>query len=99
MAAAIWSGPTGEMREMPLATFVRFCRNRGLLQIFDRPRWRTVKGGGREYVQKIAARLDDIRLACTVTAVTRQAEGLQVVHPRGTEQFDQVVLALSLIHI
>ena len=93
MAAAIWSCPTGQMREMPLATFIRFCRNHGLLQIFDRPMWRTVKGGGREYVQKIAARLDDIRLACPVTAVTRQAEGLQVVHARGTEQFDQVVLA------
>ena len=46
--AAIWSCPTGQMRDMPLATFVRFCQNHGLLQIFDRPMWRTVRGGGRE---------------------------------------------------
>ena len=46
MAAAIWSCPTGQMLATPLATFVRFCQNHGLLQVFDRPLWRTVKGGG-----------------------------------------------------
>ena len=63
MAAAIWSCPTGQMLDTPLATFVRFCSNHGLLQIFDRPAWRTVRGGARQYVRKIAAQLDDIRLA------------------------------------
>ena len=80
MAAAIWSCPTGQMRDMPLATFIRFCQNHGLLQVFDRPMWRTVQGGGREYVKKIAAQLDDIRLACPVRAVTRAADGLTVAH-------------------
>lgn len=93
MAAAIWSCPTGQMRDMPLATFIRFCQNHGLLQIFDRPVWRTVKGGGREYVRKIAAQLDDIRLACPVYTVSREAGGLQVTHADGREHFDQVVMA------
>jgi predicted NAD/FAD-binding protein len=64
-----------------------------LLQVLDRPRWRTIKGGGREYVRKIAARLDDIRLACPVGAVVREARGLRVVHAGGSERFDQVVMA------
>jgi predicted NAD/FAD-binding protein len=93
MAAAIWSCPTGQMRDMPLATFIRFCQNHGLLQVFDRPLWRTVKGGGRQYVQKIAAQLDDIRLACPVSAVTREGDGLRVTHAEGAEHFDQVVMA------
>jgi predicted NAD/FAD-binding protein len=54
MAAAIWSCPTGQMLDYPLVTFVRFCRNHGLLQVFDRPLWRTVQGGGRAYVEKLA---------------------------------------------
>ena len=83
MAAAIWSCPTGQMRDMPLATFIRFCQNHGLLQVFDRPMWRTVQGGGREYVKKIAAQLDDIRLACPVRAVTRAADGLTVAQGVG----------------
>ncbi|MBL8420683.1 MAG: FAD-dependent oxidoreductase [Dechloromonas sp.] len=93
MAAAIWSCPTGQMLDTPLATFVRFCQNHGLLQVFDRPLWRTVKGGGREYVRKIAAQLDDIRLACPVSAVSREPAGLRVTHAGGSEHFDQVVMA------
>ncbi len=93
MAAAIWSCPTGQMLDMPLATFIRFCHNHGLLQIFDRPMWRTVKGGGREYVRRIAEQLDDVRLACPVSAVRRSGAGLQLTHRHGTETFDQVVMA------
>lgn len=93
MAAAIWSCPTGQMLAMPLATFIRFCQNHGLLQVFDRPLWRTVRGGGREYVRRIADQLDDIRLACPVTAVTREGDGLRVTHAGGSEHFDQVVMA------
>lgn len=94
MAAAIWSSPTGLILDMPLATFVRFCRNHGLLQVFDRPRWRTVKGGGREYVKKLAAALPDVRLACPVRGVLRQGEKLVVVHGHGHHEcFDQVVMA------
>jgi predicted NAD/FAD-binding protein len=93
MAAAIWSCPTGQMLDMPLATFVRFCRNHGLLQIFDRPQWRTVKGGGREYVRKLAAQLDDVRLGCPVRQIERSPFGLRVHHAHGAEDFDQIVLA------
>jgi predicted NAD/FAD-binding protein len=93
MAAAIWSCPTGQMLDMPLATFVRFSQNHGLLQVFDRPMWRTVKGGGREYVRRLAAQLDDIRFSCPVVAVRRDAEGLTVLHAQGAERFDHVVMA------
>jgi predicted NAD/FAD-binding protein len=97
MAAAIWSCPTGQMLDMPLATFIRFCQNHGLLQVFDRPLWRTVKGGGREYVHKLAARIvangSEFRLACPVSAVSREGGWLKVTHPAGSEHFDQVVMA------
>ena len=93
MAAAIWSCPTGQMLEMPLTAFTRFCQNHGLLQVFNRPKWRTVSGGGREYVKKIAVQLDDVRMACPVQAVTREAAGLRVTHAGGSEHFDQLVMA------
>ncbi|NTV70577.1 MAG: NAD(P)-binding protein [Azonexaceae bacterium] len=97
MAAAIWSCPTGQMRDMPLATFIRFCQNHGLLQVFDRPMWRTVQGGGRAYVRKIAYRFvsngGEIRLACPVSAVSREGDFLKVTHASGSEHFDQVVMA------
>ncbi|RLJ64906.1 NAD(P)/FAD-dependent oxidoreductase [Sulfurisoma sediminicola] len=94
MAAAIWSCPTQAMLDYPLATFVRFCRNHGLLQVFDRPQWLTVKGGGREYVNRLAAAIPDIRLATPVQGVVSYGEGVVVDLPDGSfERFDQVVLA------
>lgn len=97
MGAAIWSCPSGQMLDYPLATFIRFCRNHGLLQVFDRPLWRTVQGGAREYVRKLAARIEaglgSIRLSTPVLAVHRAPDGVHVRTAGGVERFDQVVLA------
>jgi predicted NAD/FAD-binding protein len=93
MAAAIWSCPAQQMRQMPLASFLRFCSNHGLLQVADHPRWRTVKGGARQYVNAMAAALDDVRLACPVHGVVREGGTLKLTHAAGVESFDHVVMA------
>jgi uncharacterized protein len=94
MAAAIWSCPTEQMLAYPARTFFRFCQNHGLLQIANRPQWRTVVGGGREYVRRLAAYIDDIRLASPVRCVRRRDALVEVeTERRGVEHFDHVVLA------
>lgn len=93
MAAAIWSCPTRQMLGYPLATFLQFCFNHGLLQIFDRPRWLTVERGSREYVRRMVATLDDVRLASPVRRVVRMPGAVAVTTDRGDELFDAVVLA------
>ncbi|NMG28791.1 NAD(P)/FAD-dependent oxidoreductase [Aromatoleum evansii] len=93
MAAAIWSCPTRTMLDYPLDTFVRFCDNHGLLQIADRPRWLTVRGGGREYVRRMCAQLDDLRLDTPVLGVFRDARAVWVHTPQGIDRFDEVVFA------
>jgi len=71
MAAAIWSSAPADILQFPAATFLRFCINHGLLQVNDRPQWRTVKGGAREYVRKIVATLPTVRSNTQVRAVLR----------------------------
>ena len=93
MASAIWSCPTRTMLDYPLATFARFCHNHGLLQIFDRPRWRTVAGGGREYVRRILDELDDVQVATPVLGVQRRPDGVWLRCRDGAERFDEVVFA------
>ena len=93
MAAAIWSCPTRTMLDYPFATFARFCHNHGLLQIFDRPQWMTVRGGAREYVRRIAAQLDDVRTATPVLGVERGADGVRLHTRGGGESYDEVVFA------
>ncbi len=93
MAAAIWSCPTRTMLAYPLATFVRFCHNHGLLQVLDRPQWLTVRGGGRNYVRMITDQLDDVRVATPVLRVDRGVDGVWVHSRTGAERFDEVVFA------
>lgn len=93
MAAAIWSSATADILRFPAATFLRFCLNHALLQIRNRPQWRTVLGGGREYVRRIVARLDDVRLDTPIHAIQRDADGVTLLTPSGPARFDAVVLA------
>jgi predicted NAD/FAD-binding protein len=93
MSAAIWSCPSAEMLAYPAEPFLRFCHNHGLLQIEGRPQWRTVAGGGREYVKRLVADLADARAATAVRRVTRGADGVQIATDHGTETFDAVVFA------
>jgi predicted NAD/FAD-binding protein len=94
MIGCIWSCPTDQMLMFPVATMIRFCHNHGLLQVADRPRWYTVPGGARQYVDKMLARLDDTRLNTPVQYVRRLPAGGVIVRSAGQdERFDEVLLA------
>ena len=93
MAAAIWSSSPRDILDFPAATFLRFCLNHGLLQVNDRPQWRTVAGGSRNYVEKIAATLPERRVASAVAGVRRENGQLVVSSSAGDEVFDAVVFA------
>lgn len=93
MAAAIWSCPAQQMLEFPLSSFVTFCRNHGLLQVFDRPQWRTVKGGGREYVNKLAEGIDEIHLGQAIESIRPRNGKIELASGSLSGVYDQVVLA------
>ena len=93
MLGCIWSCPTTQMLQFPVATMVRFCDNHGLLQVNNRPPWFTVAGGAKHYVQAITDRISDKRLNTPVLSIARDAQGVQIRTSQGVERFDQVVLA------
>jgi predicted NAD/FAD-binding protein len=97
MLGCIWSCPTDQMLQFPVATMIRFCHNHGLIQVSNRPQWWTVKGGARHYVEKIVARIADKRLSTPVQRVIREGEGegagVLISSLGQTERFDKVVLA------
>ena len=93
MLGCIWSCPTDQMLQFPVATMIRFCHNHGLMQVSNRPQWWTVSGGARHYVDKIVAGIADKRLNTPVRRIERDAAGVRVVTVGHTEHFDKVVLA------
>lgn len=97
MLGCIWSCPTEQMLQFPVATMIRFCHNHGLIQVANRPQWWTVRGGARHYVEKIVAGIADKRLNTPVQRIVRETEGTNasvlVSTKEQTERFDHVVLA------
>ena len=93
MLGCIWSCPTTQMLQFPVATMVRFCDNHGLLQVNNRPPWFTVAGGAKHYVQAITNCISDKRLNTPVLGIDRDDQGVQIRTAQGVERFDQVVLA------
>ena len=95
MGAAIWSVPPREMLEFPARSFVQFFRNHGLLELLDRPRWRTVSGGSREYVRRLMEdSASSTRVAAAVTDLRRSGRDVVVTDRLGAvRRFDHAVIA------
>ncbi len=84
------------MRRFPLALFLRFFDNHGLLDIRQRPQWYVVPGGSREYVRALLARSGDrlrLRLNAPVQNVIRHQDGVTLQLASGEQHFDQAIFA------
>ncbi|WP_415912027.1 NAD(P)/FAD-dependent oxidoreductase [Neptuniibacter sp. QD37_11] len=95
MGAAIWSTPVEQMLNYPASCFMRFCRNHGLVQLSNRPQWRTVIGGSKNYVNKVAETLGgNIRINSRIHKIIRSDNCVFIEDHHGKrEQYDDVVLA------
>lgn len=97
MGAAIWSTPAETMLAFPLAAFTRFFSNHGLLiaNVNKRPIWRTVRGGSRQYVDRL---LRDFRgtfaMNAPVISICRKPRHVAIeIADGGIERFDHCVVA------
>ena len=95
IGASIWSCPSGTFRGFPIRFVIDFLRNHGMLQINDRPEWRVIKGGSRQYIAPLTQPFRDcIQLNTPVSRVERDGDGVTVsLHSGAAERFDQIVLA------
>lgn len=97
MGSAIWSCPTDCFADFPIQMIVEFFHNHGLLSLRDRPTWRVVAGGAKQYVAALAARIQlhgRILLSTPIARITRHPDGVEVAPREGSaEWFDHVILA------
>ena len=94
-ASAVWSADPEQMWSFPASFMAEFFDNHGMYSLRNRPKWRTVSGGSRSYVEAISAPWRDrVRLSAPVRRVLRGPDGV-VVEAAGQprEVFDEVVIA------
>ena len=92
MGGCIWSSPTNEMLNFPAYTFLIFCLNHGLLQIFKRPQWKTVLNGCRTYIEKALSQIDNKFLNEPVLEVVSEDNKLKLITEKRIEYFDYCLI-------
>ncbi len=92
--SAVWSADPGALDAFPASFLAEFLSNHGALQITGRPRWRSIVGGSRRYVEALTASFADrIRLNSPVREIRRLGAGVVVGWDGGADLFDDVVIA------
>ncbi|MBB1244567.1 FAD-dependent oxidoreductase, partial [Streptomyces durbertensis] len=95
LVSAVWSCPARTALDYPAEYLFRFLDHHGMLTVTGSPRWRTVTGGSREYVRRIAEQLHTVRAGAPVRTVRRFPGGAEVVTEAGQARtFDGVVIAV-----
>ncbi|WP_205850208.1 NAD(P)/FAD-dependent oxidoreductase [Nakamurella flava] len=94
LVAAVWSCGFDGARTYPARYLFRFLDNHGMLTVTGSPQWRTVTGGSRTYVERVAKQLSSVATATPIRAVTRHADGVELRDETDeVHRFDRVVLA------
>ncbi len=92
MGGSIWSCPKNELLKFPAYTFIKFCLNHGLLQIFNRPKWKTLLNGCNTYVEKVLKEIDKKFLNEPVREVTPNEGKLNVKTEKRSENYDYCII-------
>jgi predicted NAD/FAD-binding protein len=94
VVSCVWSTSPGEALDYPARYLFAFLDNHGMLSVTGSPQWRTVVGGSRTYVDRIAKDVTSVRLASGVRSIRRLPSGVEVFdEDGGIETFDKVVIA------
>jgi len=93
MASALWSAPMGRISDFPMRHLLAFMDHHTMLQIDQRPQWKTVEGGSRAYVEKARLGCGQVHLAMPVQRINRRSDHVVVQTDQDEWQVDQVILA------
>ncbi len=94
MASSIWSSPISKIPDYPFVEFVNFFSNHGLLRIFNRPKWRTVDGGSKEYVKKILMNKRIKSFKSSKAVIKKKKSKWEVQSNKKKKYYDHVVVSV-----
>ena len=98
MSSAIWSCPEKEILNFPAKTLLTFFKNHQLINFIFRPKWRTVKGGSKQYVNKVIEKLSGnaknrLILNSKIKSIYCKNDKIEINFEESTEIFDKVIMA------
>ncbi|MDE0937394.1 MAG: FAD-dependent oxidoreductase [Mariniblastus sp.] len=95
MGAAIWSASFETFRQFPIRFIAEFYHNHGLLGVTNRPQWRVITGGSRQYIAPLTQDWSNrIHTNQPVRDIHRTEDEVVVITKDGqSHSFDHIVFA------
>ena len=98
MSSAIWSCPEKEILNFPAKSLLTFFKNHQLINFIIRPKWRTVKNGSKQYVDKIIGKLklnkkNRILLNVNIKSMSNKNKKINIKFDNKNHIFDKVIMA------
>ena len=98
MSSAIWSCPEKEILNFPAKSLLTFFKNHQLINFIIRPKWRTVKNGSKQYVDKIIDKLklnkkNRILLNVNIKSISNKNKKIYIKFDNKNDTFDKVIMA------
>jgi predicted NAD/FAD-binding protein len=94
VVSCVWSTGRRASLEYPALYLFRFLDNHGMLSVTGSPRWRTVTGGSRTYVERAAKGLNAVQTGAGIRTLTRHPDGVELIDEDGQRHSaDAVVVA------
>jgi len=94
LVSAVWSAGAELSMRYPARYLFEFLHHHGMLAVTGSPRWKTVVGGSRTYVERAVKGLTAVEVSTPVRALVRHADHLEVRDDADVaHRFAKVVLA------
>lgn len=95
LGASLWSCPAERFRQFPIKFVLEFLDNHCMLQVNNRPQWKTVVGGSNQYIPPLTQWFfKKIHLNTAVNKVVRKNNEVELFFENGkNDRFDEVILA------
>mgnify|MGYP006084873457 FL=1 len=94
IASAIWSCSNKNALLFPTTTFLYFFYHHGLLNIKDRPKWKTVKFGSQQYIKNILQKSNfKYEINSSIEAITPQNNSVVIKLKDREMEYDNVIMA------
>ena len=94
LVSAVWSCPPDTALAYPARYLFRFLDHHGVLRLTGAPQWRTVTGGSRSYVGRLAKEITATSVGTPVRSVRRIGSGVEVLDDGDRAHvFERVVVA------
>jgi predicted NAD/FAD-binding protein len=93
VVSCVWSSGDGDSLQYPARHLFEFLQNHGMLELGNSPKWRTVVGGSKRYVDAILKLIPEAKANEAVISVRRINDQVEITTSTGIQHFDYAIIA------